>query len=143
MAFQKRDWVLITAFENRTGEELLDGTVEAALGRELANSRFVNVVPRTRIGDALRLMRRPLGSAAGENEVLPAVRRMSSQVRRLLDEALSRLEALDAEMSRVVKLRCFAGLTIEETAQALQTSQRTASRLWRILRNASTESSPE
>lgn len=62
LAFQERDWVLVTAFENRSGEELLDGTVEAALGRELANSRFVNVVPRTRISDTLRLMRRALDS---------------------------------------------------------------------------------
>ena len=47
-----------------------------------------------------------------------------------LDEALTRLESLDAEMSHVVKLRYFAGLTIEETAHALQTSERTVSRLW-------------
>ena len=47
-----------------------------------------------------------------------------------LDEALTRLESLDSEMSHVVKLRYFAGLTIEETAHALQTSERTVSRLW-------------
>ena len=33
-------------------------------------------------------------------------------------------------MSQVVKLRYFAGLTIAETARALQTSERTVSRLW-------------
>lgn len=47
-----------------------------------------------------------------------------------LDEALTRLELLDCEMSQVVKLRYFAGLSIEETAHALQTSERTVSRLW-------------
>jgi tetratricopeptide (TPR) repeat protein len=61
--FQERDWVLITRFENRTGESLLDGTLEFALERELSNSRFVNVVPRVRVEDALRLMRKPTETA--------------------------------------------------------------------------------
>lgn len=47
-----------------------------------------------------------------------------------LNEALTRLESLDPEMSRVVKLRYFAGLTIEEIARALRTSERTVSRRW-------------
>jgi len=59
LAFEERDWVLIAAFENRTGETLFDGTLEAALGSELSNSRFVNVVPGERIADTLRLMRKP------------------------------------------------------------------------------------
>ncbi len=57
--FRKRDWVLITHFENRTGEKLLDGTLEYALERELSNSRYVNVVPRERVEDTLALMRKP------------------------------------------------------------------------------------
>ena len=60
LAFQERDWVLISAFENRTGDPLFDGSLERALERELGNSRFVNVVPRQRVGDALGLMKRPL-----------------------------------------------------------------------------------
>jgi len=59
LPFKAREWVLIADFENRTGEPLLDGTLEYALRRELSNSRYVNVVPRARIGDALRLMRKP------------------------------------------------------------------------------------
>ena len=47
------------AIKNRTGEAVLDGTLEYALERELSNSRFVNVVPRERIDDALRLMKKP------------------------------------------------------------------------------------
>ena len=62
LAFEERDWVLISDFENRTGEELFDGTLEHALGRTLSNSRFVNIVPRERIRDALRLMRKPMDS---------------------------------------------------------------------------------
>src|SRR5262249_41410389 len=40
----------------------LDGTLEYALERELSNSQFVNVVPRERTDDVLRLMRMPLGT---------------------------------------------------------------------------------
>src|SRR6266508_224810 len=60
LPFKARDWVLVTSFENRTGQPLLDGTLECALQRELSISRYVNVVPRERIGDTLRLMRKPL-----------------------------------------------------------------------------------
>ncbi len=62
LAFQERDWVLIASFENSTGEAGLDGTLEYALERELANSAFVNVVPRERINDALTLMKKPLST---------------------------------------------------------------------------------
>lgn len=58
--FRDRDWVLVQRFENRTGEGLFDGSLEFALEQELAKSAFVNVVSRERIGDTLRLMRRPL-----------------------------------------------------------------------------------
>lgn len=47
-----------------------------------------------------------------------------------LDQALTRLEARDAAMARVVALRCFAGLTVEESAAALEVSERTVKRLW-------------
>ncbi|MGH9804602.1 MAG: protein kinase domain-containing protein, partial [Candidatus Acidiferrales bacterium] len=60
LPFEERDWVLIAQFENRTGEEVLSGALEYALERELSNSRFVNVVPRERIADALQLMKKPL-----------------------------------------------------------------------------------
>ena len=47
-----------------------------------------------------------------------------------LDQALSRLEERDARMSDVVKLRYFAGLTIDEIAAALDIAPRSVSRLW-------------
>lgn len=47
-----------------------------------------------------------------------------------LDEALTRLEGRDARMAHVVKLRYFVGLTIEETARALETSPRSVNRMW-------------
>lgn len=51
-----------------------------------------------------------------------------------LDASLSRLQALDEEAADVVLLRCFGGLTLEETAAALGISERTVSTRWRHAR---------
>lgn len=50
--------VLITSFENRTGEGTLDGTLETAFASELSNSHFIKVVPVELVTETLRLMRR-------------------------------------------------------------------------------------
>lgn len=50
--------------------------------------------------------------------------------RATLDELLSRLEALDPRQARIVEMRCFGGLTIEQTAQALGLSHDTVKREW-------------
>jgi len=47
-----------------------------------------------------------------------------------LDEALAALETHDATKARLVKLRFFAGLTIDEAADALDISRATAKRYW-------------
>jgi len=47
-----------------------------------------------------------------------------------VDAALSRLAALDERQARIVELRYFAGLTIEETAEALEISPATVKREW-------------
>jgi len=51
-----------------------------------------------------------------------------------LDEALSRLEALDPRQAKVVELRFFAGLSEEETAAVLGCSPSTVERDWRTAR---------
>lgn len=47
-----------------------------------------------------------------------------------VDRALSRLEERDAQMARVVKLRFFAGMTVQEVAEALALSPRSVDRSW-------------
>jgi RNA polymerase sigma factor (TIGR02999 family) len=64
-----------------------------------------------------------LAVAAHEEAMLPA-----------LDEALERLEAIDAEQARIVELRFFAGLSVEETADALALSPATVKRRWSLAR---------
>ena len=64
-----------------------------------------------------------LAVAAPDEAMLPA-----------LDEALTRLEAIDAEQARLVELRYFAGLSIEEAAEALSISPATVKRRWALAR---------
>jgi RNA polymerase sigma factor (TIGR02999 family) len=49
-----------------------------------------------------------------------------------LDEALTRLAAIDPQQSRVVELRFFGGLTMEETAEVMHISPATVGREWRM-----------
>ena len=58
-----------------------------------------------------------------DDEMLPA-----------LDEALTKLEQLDPEQARIVELRYFMGMGIEETAAALKMSPATLKRRWAMAR---------
>jgi RNA polymerase sigma-70 factor, ECF subfamily len=51
-----------------------------------------------------------------------------------LDEALTRLAAIDPQQAKVVELRYFGGLTIEETADAIDMSPATVKREWTMAR---------
>jgi RNA polymerase sigma factor (TIGR02999 family) len=64
-----------------------------------------------------------LAVAAAQDAMMPA-----------LDEALDRLEQFDAEQARIVELRFFAGLSIEEAADALGMSPATLKRRWSLAR---------
>ncbi len=64
-----------------------------------------------------------LAAAADPEVILPAI-----------DEALERLEKIDAEQARIVELRYFMGLSIEDTAAALGMSPATLKRRWALAR---------
>jgi RNA polymerase sigma-70 factor (ECF subfamily) len=64
-------------------------------------------------------------AAAGANDATDLV---------ALDDALSRLAELDPEQARIVELRYFGGLTIEETAEAVGVSPATVKRQWTMAR---------
>jgi len=48
-----------------------------------------------------------------------------------LDEALNELQKIDSRKSRVVELRFFGGLSVEEAAAVLEISEETVKRDWR------------
>ena len=67
------------------------------------------------------------------DERLPAPESQVDAVDALdLDRALTRLEALDPDQARIVELRFFAGLTVEETAEVLGISSATVKREWAL-----------
>jgi RNA polymerase sigma-70 factor (ECF subfamily) len=51
-----------------------------------------------------------------------------------LDQALTRLQSLDPGRARIVELRFFGGLTVEETAEAMDISPATVKRQWSVAR---------
>ena len=51
-----------------------------------------------------------------------------------LDEALDRLAKVDARQSRIVELRFFGGLSVEQTAEVLAISPKTVKRDWAVAR---------
>jgi len=52
----------------------------------------------------------------------------------VLDDALSRLTALDSRQGQIVELRFFGGLSVEETAVVVGVSERTIKREWQMSR---------
>ncbi len=109
----------------------------------LVNQKRVNWQNRAHFfGAAAQIIRRVLVDHArarrrlkrGGVNISPNKRTAASALQCLdiviLDDALTRLAKLDAEQERVVELRFFAGLSIEETAEALDVSPRTVRREW-------------
>ena len=90
--------------------------------------------PRRRGADARprQARRRPVARLAVGGRA--RARRADSVDLVALDDALSSLEALDARQSRVVELRFFGGLSLEETAHVLDVSVGTVRRDWSLAR---------
>jgi RNA polymerase sigma factor (TIGR02999 family) len=65
-----------------------------------------------------------------ELDAVPVALDMPADHLLALDEALTRLAERDAQAARLVELHCFAGLSIEQAAETLGISTRTAYRDW-------------
>ena len=122
---------------------------------ELVNEAYLRLVDQTRVqwqnrahffAIAAQIMRRVLldharrrnraKRGAGANQIsLSSVTILSppkSQELIALDEALTKLERTDAFKSRVVELRYFGGLSLEDTAEVLKVAPVTVSRHWHL-----------
>jgi tetratricopeptide (TPR) repeat protein/tRNA A-37 threonylcarbamoyl transferase component Bud32 len=82
VAFTERDWIIIADLDNQTDEELFDRSLNTALTIAIEQSKYVNVVPRTRVEEALG--------------------RMGREEAAVLDEALAREVALREGAKAVV-----------------------------------------
>jgi RNA polymerase sigma factor (TIGR02999 family) len=69
-----------------------------------------------------------------ERPDLPLLTDLEAEEVLAVDVALDRLEQLDTRARRVVEHRVFAGLTLEETAEALGISARSVQRTWATAR---------
>jgi RNA polymerase sigma factor (TIGR02999 family) len=74
------------------------------------------------------------GTKISLDEAAPVSGKTANESLLALDMALQELEKVDAEQSRIVELRYFGGLTIEETAEVLKTSPATVKREWTMAR---------
>jgi len=88
------------------------------------------------IDDARRHMAKKRGGPEKPlslDEATPSVSVAAAQIL-AVDEALKRLEALDERMGRLVEMRFFGGLSVEEAAECLEISPRTVKRDWQKAR---------
>lgn len=81
-----------------------------------SRARRGKTIPISDISDAIAL------SSADSQQILA------------VDDAVQRLESEDAEAAALVRLRFYAGLSVEQAAAALGISPRTAARLWNYAR---------
>ncbi len=56
--FEERDWIVITDFENLTGEEIFDNSLNTAFTLSINQSKYINVIPRQRMFETLRRMKK-------------------------------------------------------------------------------------
>jgi RNA polymerase sigma factor (TIGR02999 family) len=101
---------------------------------------FIRVAARAMrqviIDDARRRLahKRGGGSAAADlDQIDPAGEEQAEQLL-ALDDALTRLEACEPRLGQVIEMSFFAGLSVEDTAQVLEVSDRTIKRDWRAAR---------
>ena len=73
-------------------------------------------------------------SSAVDLDQIPADDSNAANVLCALDDALESLTQVDPRRAKVIELRFFGGLSVEETAEVLQVSQQTVMRDWRLAR---------
>ncbi len=118
-------------FAERSSQDVLDRHHFLALAARAMRDVIVDYVRRrhARKRDGGVLL--PLDSGIGD-------RMNTSRVGPIdviaIDEALAQLETLDARQARVVEMRFFAGLELDEIAVALDVSERTVKRDWQKAR---------
>ncbi len=100
LAFAPRDWLLITDFDNHTGDPLFDSSLLTALTVSLEQSSHANVVPRARIADSLHRM-----GKTGDEKVTEDLARDISQreaIRAILSCSIAKIGQQYALTARLI-----------------------------------------
>ena len=128
MAFLPSDWVLVAQFENTTDEPQLGAAITYAVERELARSRQVSVIPRERVEDALKMMKRPLDAALDEGLAREVSARdggvraiVAGQVGKIGSRYVVDARLLDPQNARVFATATADAATEDELAGASRT----------------------
>jgi hypothetical protein len=61
LGFQERDWIVLVDFDNQTGETIFDKSLDTAFRVSLEQSAFVNILPKSRVEQALQRMKKKAG----------------------------------------------------------------------------------
>ena len=72
------------------------------------------------------------GGAAADLDAIPSPESETASVLCALDDALVELALVDSRRAKVIELRFFGGLSVEETANVLEVSPQTVMRDWRL-----------
>lgn len=157
-AYRRVSALLYADLKRRAGQCLRGERADVAIqATALVHEAFIRLAPSSRVdwqdrlhflAVATRTMRRVLvdlvrRSAASKRGARPVQVTLDSRMPQsapdmvdalALDAALQKLAALDERRVRVVELRYFGGLTVEETAEILRVSPDTVARDWRLAR---------
>jgi tetratricopeptide (TPR) repeat protein/predicted Ser/Thr protein kinase len=100
LSFAPRDWLLITDFENNTGDTLFDRSLLTALTVSLEQSPHANVVPRARVADSLHRM-----GKSGDEKITEELARDISQreaIRAILSCSIAKVGQQYALTARLI-----------------------------------------
>ncbi|MDB4958478.1 MAG: polymerase sigma factor [Myxococcales bacterium] len=97
-------------------------TIAALAMRQILADRSRRRKAAKRGGDAVRVTLSGLADNKLDADVLD------------IESALTRLEALSPRQARIVEMRCLLGMSVIETAEALDLSERTVHSEWRVAR---------
>jgi len=89
LSFSPRDWILLTDFDNQTGETVFDRSLLAALTVSLEQSAHANIFPRARIPDTLKRMDK--SATEGINESVGREICLRENIRGLLNCRIARV----------------------------------------------------
>jgi len=118
-------------FAERSSQDVLDRHHFLALAARAMRDVIVDYVRRRQARKRDGGVQLPLDSGIG-NPLNPSAVGPIDVI--AIDEALAQLEMLDPRQARVVEMRFFAGLELEEIAVALEVSERTVKRDWQKAR---------
>jgi serine/threonine protein kinase/tetratricopeptide (TPR) repeat protein len=125
ISFKERDWILLTDFENQTGDEVFDRSLDTALTVGLQQSRYANVYPRSRVKETFQRMQQDMpetldveaASEVAQREGFKAV--VACRISSIGDTYVLSAELIDPNTRAAVKTVSTEALGMDEVLPAL------------------------